>query len=180
MTAHAHYSKAQIGGHPIHPMLVGFPIAFYTAGVAGLLVYAGTHDLFWFKASMVALFVGVAMALVAAVFGFVDLFFGVPRDTAARKTGVKHMVINVVSVAVFAGAALMMYSAWRGKPPLPDHPELSYLAPLGLGIIGLLMTVVAGVLGWKMVQTHHVGVDERAPIEPRSIDRDPLHRGGTA
>jgi len=175
MTAHAHYSKAQIGGHPIHPMLVGFPIAFYTAGVAGLLVYAGTHDAFWFKGSMVALFAGVGMAVLAAIFGFVDLFFGVPHHTAARKTGVKHFVINLLTVVLFAGAALMMYSAWRGKPPMPQRPEMSYLAPLALSIVGLGLTIVAGVLGWKMVQTHHVGVDERTPI-----DSDPLQRGGTA
>ena len=106
MTAHAHYSKASIGGHPIHPMLVGFPIAFYTAGVAGLLVYAKTHDLFWYRGSMIAMFVGVAMALLAAVFGFVDLFFGVPRDTAARRTGVKHFIINVVTSWIRSAGAL--------------------------------------------------------------------------
>lgn len=167
MTAHAHYSKASIGGHPIHPMLVGFPIAFYTAGVAGLLVYARTHDLFWYRGSMIAMFVGVAMALLAAVFGFVDLFFGVPRDTAARRTGVKHFIINVVTVALFAGAAVMLYGGWRDQ-------AFAYTVPLILGILGLGMTVVAGVLGWKLVQTHHVGIDEHAD------SGDMLHRGGTA
>jgi len=175
MTAHAHYSKASIGGHPIHPMLVGFPIAFYTAGVAGLLVYAKTHDLFWYRGSMIALFAGVGMAVLAAIFGFIDLFFGVPRDTPARRTGVKHFIINLLTVVLFAGAAFMLYSTWRGKPTVYEHPELSYIVPLILGILGLGLTIVAGVLGWKMVQTHHVGVDERSPI-----DRDMLHRGGTA
>jgi len=175
MTAHAHYSKASIGGHPIHPMLVGFPIAFYTAGVVGLLVYAQTHDLFWYRGSMIALVAGVGMAVLAAIFGFIDLFFGVPRDTAARRTGMKHFIINLATVVLFAVAAFLLYTAWRGKPAFDERPALNYLAPLCLGILGLGLTVVAGVLGWKMVQTHHVGVDERPPS-----DRDMLHRGGTA
>jgi len=162
MTAHAHYSKAAIGGHPVHPMLVGFPIAFYTAGVAGLLVYARTHDLFWHRGAMIAMVAGVAMALLAAVFGFVDLFFGVPRDTAPRRTGIKHFILNVVTVVLFAGAAFMLH---RGS---------SYTVPLILGIVGLGLTVVAGVLGWKLVQTHHVGIDEHTGAG------DMFHRGGTA
>jgi uncharacterized membrane protein len=176
MTANAHYSKASIGGHPIHPMLVGFPIAFYTAGVAGLLVYAGTHDPFWYRASMIAVIAGVAMALVAAVFGFVDLFFGVPNGTPARSTGIKHMVLNVVTVVLFAIAAVLMYGTWNGRPEIEEHPQLAFAGPLVLGILGLGVTLVAGVLGWKMVQTHHVGIDEN----PDLSDRDMLHRGGTA
>ena len=38
------YSKAKLAGHPIHPMLVAFPIAFYTATVVTLIIYAATRD----------------------------------------------------------------------------------------------------------------------------------------
>ena len=67
---HPHYAKASIAGHPIHAMLVGFPIAFYTGGVASIIAYAGTSDVFWYRIAMVLLFAGVIGALVAAVFGF--------------------------------------------------------------------------------------------------------------
>src|SRR5205814_6508492 len=69
----AMYSKARIAGHPIHPMLVAFPIAFYTATVATLLAYVGTHEAFWFRIGMVANMAGIVMAVVAVITGAIDL-----------------------------------------------------------------------------------------------------------
>ena len=34
----------------------------------------------------------------------------------------------------------------------------AFAAPLVLSIIGLASTMVAGALGWTLVQTHHVGI----------------------
>src|SRR4051794_40628549 len=44
------YSKARIAGHPLHPMMVVFPIALYTASVAALLAFVGTADAFYYRA----------------------------------------------------------------------------------------------------------------------------------
>ena len=48
------YSKARIAGHAIHPMLVGFPLALFTATIGLELAYIGTQDIFYFRAAMVA------------------------------------------------------------------------------------------------------------------------------
>src|SRR3954463_3176375 len=72
-TGEGMYSKARIAGHPIHPMLVAFPLAFYTTTVVTLLVYIGTREAFWFRFAMVASLAGIATAVIAAIPGAVDL-----------------------------------------------------------------------------------------------------------
>ena len=44
-------STASIAGHPIHPMLVGFPIVFFVATFASDLIFWRTGVLFWAAAS---------------------------------------------------------------------------------------------------------------------------------
>jgi uncharacterized membrane protein len=102
------------------------------------------------------------MAAVAAVFGVIDLFAGIPREAkATRNTGIIHMGLNVVSLVLFAGAGFSMLMAW--KHPAGTEEWMPYSLPLTLGIIGLVLTGAAGYYGWKLVQTHHVGISEPAP-----------------
>src|SRR3954465_14969249 len=61
------YSKARVAGHPIHPMIVAFPIAFYTATVATLLAYVGTLEAFWYRVAMVANIAGIITAAIAVI-----------------------------------------------------------------------------------------------------------------
>ncbi len=169
--ANAHYSKVTIGGHPIHPMIVGFPIAFYTAGVASLIVYGAGASAFWLQAAVYLLFAGVVMAGLAAIIGVVDLFVGVPRETAARKTGLVHMALNLVATILFAGTAVMLWYRWR------TEVEPGVGLPIVLGLVALGSTVAAGSFGWKLVQTHHVGIDESVRDERRAPELDVAHRG---
>jgi uncharacterized membrane protein len=150
------YTKARIAGHPIHPALIAFPVALYTATVVGLIVFGGTHDGFWYRAAMWTNLAGVIMAGVAAIPGAIDLFT-MPRHTRAFATGVKHAAFNVLALVLFIVSAVML---WRGYHSATNNGivSLPYAAPLVLSIIGLASTVVAGALGWTLVQTHHVGI----------------------
>ncbi|HMG23267.1 MAG TPA: DUF2231 domain-containing protein, partial [Kofleriaceae bacterium] len=76
-------SKARIAGHPLHPMLVAFPLAFYTATVAALLAYLGTREAFWYRFAMVANVSGIATAVIASIPGAIDLL-ALPRGSRAR------------------------------------------------------------------------------------------------
>jgi len=164
MTVHALHSKASIKGHPIHAMIVGFPIALYTTGVASLIVYAVQRDPFWYRGAMTLLFLGVGLALLAAVFGLVDLL-GVPRaERATRNTGVIHLGLNVLTTLLFAGAALSLYAEWRTWRDAADPGALSFGLPLAVGAVALVLLFAAGAFGWKLVQTHHVGIED--PGEP--------------
>lgn len=145
------YSKAKLAGHPIHPMLVAFPIAFYTATVVALIVYGGGANPFWYHAAFWTALAGVVMAVVAAVPGLVDLV-SLPDKSRAKDTGLKHAAFNLLTLGLFVIDTIVLGVDWYSAGPL------HWGWPLVLGLIGLASMAVAGSLGWKMVQTHHVGI----------------------
>lgn len=145
------YSKVKIAGHPVHPMLVGFPIAFYTATLVCYIVYSGNANPFWFKVAVVANIAGVVMAALAAIAGFID-WLNIPANVAAKKTGLTHLICNVLALVCFAIAAFPGYEKWDDVAP-----TLGLAIPLSA--IGFVLTLVAGFLGWTLVQKYHVGVD---------------------
>ncbi|HEX6191286.1 MAG TPA: DUF2231 domain-containing protein [Chitinophagaceae bacterium] len=151
------YSKAKIAGHPIHPMLVGFPVAFYTATLVCYLVYSSNQDVFWFRVGVVANTAGAIMAAVAAIPGFIDWLF-IPKETRAKKTGLLHMICNVVALICFAVAAWINCPKWE-----ESNPALGISIPLTA--VGFILTLVAGFLGWTLVQKHHVGIDLDQPVQ---------------
>jgi uncharacterized membrane protein len=168
-------TKARIAGHPIHPMLVAFPIAFYVATVTTLIIFVGTRDVFWYNVALNANIAGVVMAAVAAVPGLIDLVT-LPKDMrSARATGIRHAGFNVIALLLFTASALILYR---------DTGALEVTAPLLIGILGLVSTTIAGWLGFTMVQVHHLGVKTAADLDngvhvsapPRRI---PVRRGVT-
>jgi uncharacterized membrane protein len=153
-------TKARIAGHPIHPMLVAFPVALYTATAVALIVFGGTSDPFWFRAAFWTNLAGVVMAAVAAIPGAIDLFT-LPEHTRARRTGYGHAALNVGALTLFVISVILIGTSWYGG-------SINYVAPLVLSLCGLALTVGAGALGWTLVQTHHVGV---TPTEQPAADR---------
>ncbi len=146
------YSKVKIAGHPVHPMLVSFPVAFYAAALVCYIVFNVKGDPFWFKVALLANGAGVVTAALAALPGFIDWLF-IPSRTKAKKTGLLHMFCNVIALALYGINLLMICDQWN-KPA----PDMRYAIPLTAA--GFLLTLIAGFLGWKLVQKHHVGVEE--------------------
>src|ERR1043166_969665 len=66
-------STASIAGHPIHPMLIPFPIAFFVATFVCDLVFWGSRNADWFDATLWLLGAGLIMAALAAVAGLTDV-----------------------------------------------------------------------------------------------------------
>jgi uncharacterized membrane protein len=156
------YSRVKALGHPIHPMLVGFPVAFYTATPIALIVHAATHDPFWFHLAVVANCAGVVMAVAAAVPGFLDWATGIPRNHPASATGLRHLGLNVGALVVFVICAAVGLGKWNDAIPRGG-------GMIVLSLFGLALTVLAGYLGWTLVQNHHVGValsPEQERLEP--------------
>jgi uncharacterized membrane protein len=67
-------STAQIAGHPIHPMLIPFPIACFVLTFLSDLAFYKTSNEFWATASLWLLGIGLIMAALAAVVGLIDVF----------------------------------------------------------------------------------------------------------
>ena len=145
------YSKVKIAGHPIHPMLIAYPVAFYTATLVCYIVYSSNQNPFWFKVAVVDNIAVAAMAAVAALPGFIDWLF-IPKDSRAKKTGLFHMVCNVLALVCFAIVAFTECKKWDEA-----NPTLGLAIPLTA--LGFGLTLAAGFLGWTLVQKHHVGVD---------------------
>lgn len=146
------YSKVTILGHPVHPMLVAYPIAFNTATLAGFIIYASSGDLFWLKLAIATNAAAVVMAVVAAVPGIVDWAVGIPSKTPAKLTGRIHMAFNMIALALFIVSFFAYYKYWDGPAGVG--------ATLGIALtaFGVAFTVAGGFQGWKLIQNHHVGV----------------------
>lgn len=150
-------SKARIAGHPIHPMVVVFPIAFYVGTVAALLAYLGTNDVFYYRAAMTAAIGGVAMALVAVIPGAIDLF-ALPRGSQVRGTAIRHASFAVLTTGIFAVCGAFLYRGWTSRLLVDGRWNLDATVPLAIGVAGLVTLTIVGALGWALIQTHHVGV----------------------
>jgi uncharacterized membrane protein len=144
-------STAQIAGHPIHPMLISFPIAFFVAVFVCDVVYWQTGNAAWSTAAIWLLGAGLIMAALAAVAGFADVI-GEPRIRALSDVW-WHAGGNVLVVL------LQLYN-WYSRY---EHGSAAVL-PVGL----ILSLIVVGILlftgwkGWEMVYRHRVGVADEA------------------
>ena len=155
------YSKLKLFGHPIHLMLVAYPIALYTATLVAFIIAAARGDMFWFRVAVVANIGGVIMAAVTALPGFVDWAMGIPNDSPAKGRGLRHMLLNVIALVVFIINAAVHASQWYSA-----HPDQAW--GIVLSVVGVLCTVAAGFFGWTMIQTDHVGIElspEQARLE---------------
>lgn len=145
------YSKVKIAGHPVHPMLIAYPVAGYTGTLVGFAVYAATGHQFWLNFAIALNIAGVGGALLAALPGLADWALGIPRGSAAKTVGLAHAGLNVVALALFAISLGVYASHWNG-------PARDATLGLALSSAGVACTIGAGFFGWMLVQTYHIGV----------------------
>ena len=128
-------SPASIKGHPIHPMLVPFPIVLFLAALATDIAFALDGSEAWAEASKWLLGGGIVGALLAALAGFAD-FFGSARIRELRDAWL-HMFANLIAVVLellnfllrlgdehsagstglvisAAVALILLFSGWKG------------------------------------------------------------------
>jgi uncharacterized membrane protein len=156
-------SKAKTLGHPVHPMLVVFPLGLFATSFGFDLVRLAGGGEGFSTAAFYMIAAGILGGLAAAVFGLVD-FLAIPRGTRAKTIGAFHGVANVGVVALFIVSWGIRYG---------DHA-----APLGGAIllsgIGVLVALVSGWLGGELVDRLGVGVDDGAHLDaPSSLSGRP-------
>lgn len=160
------YSKAKIFGHPIHPMIVAFPITFYTLTFLAFAVFQFfSSDPFWYRLAYFSNFAGVFTAIVAAVPGFIDWSLGIPKDSSAHSRGILHMALNVTALILFGINALRISGTWNA-PPANLYPSLL------LSLVGWILTSAAGYHGWELIARHKVGVQLTPEQEVAERKRD--------
>jgi uncharacterized membrane protein len=141
-------STASIAGHPIHPMLISFPVVFLVTAFVTDLVFWTTGNANWATASMWFLGAGVVMALVAALAGFTDFF----ADVRIREIGDawQHMIGNLIAVVL---ALINWYIRYRSGAAAGVFPW-----GIWISLITVLLLLFNGWKGGELVYRHHVGV----------------------
>jgi uncharacterized membrane protein len=144
-------------GHPFHPILVTVPIGAWVAAlVFDVISKSSDRPETFAEGAFWLLVIGIVGAVVAAVFGVMDLMT-IPSRTPAASTAITHMALNTVVLVIFAVNALIRQSEGRD--------EVSNLA-LGLTVVGLLVLGASGWLGGKLSYRYGVRVaDERTQAE---------------
>src|SRR5687767_11829490 len=94
-------SRVKLFGHPVHPMLIVFPLGLLATSVVFDLLYLGTANTSFPTVSFYMIAAGVIGGLLAAVFGFID-WLGLPQNSRARSIGGWHGIGNFVIVVMFA------------------------------------------------------------------------------
>jgi uncharacterized membrane protein len=142
-------TPANIARHPIHPMLVPLPIGLWVFSFAcDIVAFFVSNPATWKTVALYAMVGGIIGALLAAVFGLIDLL-SLPADI--RSTAIVHMSINLVIVVLFAiNAWLRIASGDAGAA----SPGLFWLT-----LVAILLLLVSGWLGGKMVYRFGVAVD---------------------
>jgi uncharacterized membrane protein len=128
-------SPASIKEHPVHPMLVGFPIGLWVFALICDVMRAATGNNVWQTVAVYCIAAGIVGAIVAAVPGLID-YFSID-EAAMKRIANLHLAIN-------------LWLRFR-------LPADSYL-PLGMSIVGVLAGV-GGWLGGEMVYVKGMAVE---------------------
>jgi uncharacterized membrane protein len=156
-------SRAKLLGHPVHPMLIVFPLGLLATAVAFDVVAIVQKDPSWYGISFWIIAAGIIGGLLAAVFGLID-WLAIPSGTRAKRIGLYHGGLNVTVVLLFIA------SWWirRGSGEVPSGGALT------LSFIAVVLALVGGWLGGELVDRLGVGVDSGAHLNsPSSLSGRP-------
>lgn len=143
-------SKININGHPLHPILVGFPIAFFSGTLLFdvlAIFYTGRH---FDYVAYYLVEIGLVSAVVTAIPGLVDYIFTVPPKSSAKSRAATHGILNTINLLLF-------FIAWILKRGVTPNTALI----IGLEAAGFIFLCFAGWMGGTLVYRNQIGVDIR-------------------
>ena len=153
-------SRVKLFGHPVHPMLIVFPLGLLATAVVFDLLYLIFDNPLLPTASYYMIAAGILGGLLAAIFGFID-WLALPNGSRAKHIGLWHGLGNVLIVGLFAASWFL-----RGNNVdfLPDSMALT------LSFAAMLLALVTAWIGGELVYRLGVGVDPGANVNaPNSI-----------
>jgi len=150
-------SRTRLLGHPVHQMLVVFPLGLLGASVAFDLLYRGLDNAQMATVAHYLIAAGLIAGLIAAPFGTID-WLAIPSGTRAKSVGAMHAGGNLVVLALFAGS-------WWLRRSAPEAPSvLAHVLSFG----GALLSLVTAWLGGELVDRLGVGVSDGAHLDAPS------------
>jgi uncharacterized membrane protein len=148
-------SPASIGGHPIHPMIIPFPIALWVFSLVADVIYLWRGNPVWRDwIAFYTLLGGIIGAALAAVFGIIDWLS--IQDREVKKVADWHARLNVIALLIFAAS---FYLRTTGGSGIVGG---SYTIPLLLSVVGVILITISGYLGGELVFRHGVAVNPQS------------------
>ena len=141
-------AKANIAGHPVHPMLVAFPIGLWVFSFVCDILFLATGGEVWATVAQYSMGGGIIGAIAAALPGCVDLM--AMKESYVKRIGMAHAVLNVGALLIFVADFSIRTSAGPG------------IVPFILSILGVVVISVSGWLGGSMVYLHGAAVELEA------------------
>ncbi len=156
-------SRAKLLGHPVHQILIVFPLGLLATAVIFDVIYLSTGNPTMATVAYWMVVAGILGGFAAAPFGWID-WFAIPQGTRAKRVGLMHGLGNVVVLLLFIGSWLF----WRDAPERPE--TLAH----ALSFAGAGLALLTGWLGGELVDRLAVGVDEGAHLNsPNSLSGRP-------
>jgi uncharacterized membrane protein/nitrite reductase/ring-hydroxylating ferredoxin subunit len=143
-------SKAHVKGHPIHPILVCFPLAFYIGTLVFDSIALLKDDIAFALTGQYLHVAGIVAAVCAAIPGIIDYKYTVPPESSARKRATTHALVNSSVLILFCVALYCKHII-----------DLSPYVVIAVEFTGVVLTGYAGWLGGTLVHKNQIGVDVR-------------------
>ena len=131
-------------GHPLHPAVVHFPVAAWTATVVTDALFLALRDPMWWRISLWLLVIGVVTALGAMTAGFMDLL-ALPPGGPAQRGALRHMYVMSSAWTIYLIDLLVRYLGIPG------------LAGLAISAVGFLTLLAGTHFGAQLVYDLGVG-----------------------
>lgn len=152
-------SRVKLFGHPVHPMLVVFPLGLFATSVVFDIIGGLDNNGYWSSASYYMIGAGVISGMAASAVGTIDLL-AIPAKTRAKRIGLFHGAVNIATITMFAASWLMRNSAENREDT----------TAVLVSIVGIAIGTLGGWLGGELVYRLGVGVDKDAQLDaPNSI-----------
>lgn len=140
-------TPASVAGHPVHPLLIVFPVGLFIFSLlCDLIALLSADPQTWYTVALYTMVGGFVGALIAAMPGFID-FLSI-TDDRVRKIAIMHMACNLIAVTLYGVNIWLRVNG--------DNPSGT---PLLLSLIGVGLLGISGWLGGAMVYRHGVGVN---------------------
>lgn len=141
-------SRAAIAGHPLHPMMIHFPVAALIGLVGADAAWLLTSDAFWQRAGLWLAGIGAVGGWLASMAGLADLLL--VAEIRRKVTAWCHAIIAVMLLSLASLNWLLRYD---------DASDGRALACFGLSLLTAVLISLAAFLGGRLVYEHAVGVE---------------------
>ncbi|MGB7923409.1 MAG: DUF2231 domain-containing protein [Pyrinomonadaceae bacterium] len=143
-------SKASIAGHPVHPMLIPFPLALWVTSFVADVIFYFNRNLSLLLIAKFTLAAGILGGLAAAVPGIIDWL--AIKDQEVKRIANWHARLNIIALLIFA-ASLYLRTRYGAR-----FVSYSLTIPFLLSLVGVILIGISGWLGGDLVYKHGVSV----------------------